>query len=196
MIEALKHVAIFIANGFLLLVYETMENMPAVLTAGGMGWLAFSAPPAQKPWIGGMGALALVAVVLSHVPVPAILLLMVLAGVVSVETEQFDRDGLRWTIAGGVALYALAALGYDLYAWYLKGQEAMAWAQAIGGQGEAAGVLARGKGVVDTLALWGLWLIMPLGYFALLIKGRLAHPPSPSRPEDLITTVRTRGKRR
>ncbi len=55
-------------------------------------------------------------------------------------------------------------------------------AQAIGGQGEASAALARGQAFVETLGAWGLWLILPLGYFSLLAQVLLAHPPLSARP--------------
>ena len=63
----------------------------------------------------------------------------------------------------------------------------------------AAGVpggraLAQGRAFVETLATWGLWLILPLGYFSLLAQVLLAHPPLSARPDALITAVRTREK--
>jgi hypothetical protein len=50
------------------------------------------------------------------------------------------------------------------------------------------------RAFLDTLATWGLWLILPLGYLSLLAQGLLAHPPTGSRPETTIAQVRTRGR--
>ena len=99
-------------------------------------------------------------------------------------------------MAGGLALYALAALAYLAYGRYLDALDATAWAEAIGGQGEAAQALAQGRAFVSTLATWGLWLILPLGYLSLLAQGVLVHPPLPATPEQVITAVRTRGQSR
>ena len=102
----------------------------------------------------------------------------------------------RWRAAGGLALYALAALAYLAYGRYLNALDAAAWAEALGGQGEAAQALAQGRAFISTLATWGLWLILPLGYLSLLAQGVLVHPPLPATPEQVITAVRTRGQQR
>ena len=47
---------------------------------------------------------------------------------------------------------------------------------------------------LTTLATWGLWLILPLGYLSLLAQGLLAHQPVGGRPEATIAQVRTRGR--
>ena len=96
---------------------------------------------------------------------------MALAGSAAVAFDRFNPDGLRWRVAGGLALYAPAALAYLGYGSYLNTLDALAWAQALGGQGEAAAALAQGRAFVDTLATWGLWLILPLAYFSLLAQG-------------------------
>jgi hypothetical protein len=77
---------------------------------------------------------------------------------------------------------------------YLTGVDAAAWAEAIGGQAEAQTTLAQGRAFLNTLATWGLWLILPLGYLSLLAQGLLAHPPTGGRPERTIAQVRTRGR--
>ena len=68
-------------------------------------------------------------------------------------------------------------------------------AEAIGGQDEAQATLSQGRAFLNTLATWGLWLILPLGYLSLLVQGIFAHPPVPARPEETIAVVRTRGRR-
>ena len=119
---------------------------------------------------------------------------MSLAGALAVALDRFNPDSLRWRITGGLTLYALAALAHLGYSSYLTGVDAAAWAQAIGGQAEAASALAQGRAFVQTLATWGLWLILPLGYFSLLAQVLLAHPPLSGKPDALITAVRTRGE--
>jgi len=54
--------------------------------------------------------------------------------------------------------------------------------------------LAQGRAFLNTLATWGLWLILPLGYLSLLAQGLLAHPPTGGRPERTIAQARTRGR--
>jgi len=176
------------------LVYVLWEHITALLTAGAMASLILSAPPAQRTWIATTAVLAVLATLFSPPPVPLIMAVMALAGALAVWRDTFNPENLRWRLTGGLALYALAALGYLAYSRYLDGVDAMTWAKTLGGQGQAAAALAQGRAFVNTLATWGLWLIIPLGFFSLLAQSMFVHPPGPQQPDDLITTIRTRGQ--
>ena len=191
--ETLSHLFIYEANGFLALVYVLWEHVTAILASGAMGYLILGAPPAQRVWMTATAIMAVLATLLAPPPVPLIMAIMALAGAVAVWRDTFNPDNLRWRLTGGLALYALAALGYLAYSRYLDGVDAMTWAKTLGGEGQAAAALAQGRAFVNTLATWGLWLIIPLGYFSLLAQSMFVHPPGPQEPGDLITTIRTRG---
>ena len=197
--EWLKHAlhafVVYEANGFLVTAYTFWEHLAAVLTLASVLYLLREAPKEQRPWIAGIGLLSFRAALLGSAPAPAITAAMALAGAVAVKLDRYNPDSFRWRAMGGLALYALATLGYLAYRRYLAGMEAEAWAAAIGGQGEAQRTLAQGKSFVETLANWGLWLILPLGYFSLLVQALLVHPPTQA-PEGVISTVRTRGRGR
>jgi len=190
-------------NGLLALLYVAWEHVALLVTAGACGWLLWGLPEgrresgaSQRPWLLGVGILASLAAAFAPAPVPILLAAMAVAGALVVRADRFNPDALRWRIVGGLALYAAAALAYLGYGGYLAGLDAAAWAEAIGGQGEAQAALAQGRAFVSTLATWGLWLILPLGYFSLLAQGVLVHPPLPARPQETITAVRTRGQNR
>ena len=191
--HTLRLFAIYEVNGALALLYVMWERVTALLTTAAFVLLIRPAPAEQRVWMVASGALAVLAALLVPPPIPLIITVMALAGVGAVYFDRFSPDALRWRVTGSLGMYALAALGYLAYSQYLAGVDAMTWAKTLGGQGEAAAALARGRSFVDTLATWGLWLIIPLGYFALLVQGVFIHPPGPGRPDDLITTVRTRG---
>jgi len=190
-------------NGLLALLYVAREHVALLVTAGACGWLLWGLPEgrresgaSQRPWLLGVGILASLAAAFAPAPVPILLAAMAAAGALAVRADRFNPDALRWRIVGGLALYAAAALAYLGYGSYLAGLDAAAWAEAIGGQGEAQAALAQGRAFVSTLATWGLWLILPLGYFSLLAQGVLVHPPLSARPQETITAVRTRGQNR
>jgi hypothetical protein len=182
------------ANGALALSYVVWENL-AALGAGaaflGFGWRA---PAVQRGAIAAAGGVAVLAAAFAPPPVPVLLTAMAMVGVLAVAYDRFNPDALRWRVVGGLTLYAAAALAYLAYSYYLTGVDAAAWAEAIGGQAEAQTTLAQGRAFLNTLATWGLWLILPLGYLSLLAQGLLAHPPTGSRPEATIAQVRTRGR--
>lgn len=206
---ALRTAAIWELNGLLALLYTAWAHFAALVTAGAFASLLWWTPPGrrsahlgreaftgQRPWLLAIGILALLAALLAPVPAPVLLAVMAVAGSGAVAFDRFNPDALRWRVAGGLALYALASLAYLGYGSYLLSLDAAAWAEAIGGQGEAALTLAQGRAFVDTLATWGLWLILPLAYFSLLAQGLLVHPPLPATPEQVIQAVRTRGQGR
>ncbi len=198
MLETLKNLlhilALYEANGLLALTYVLWEHLASVLVLTNFVFFTIRAPVGQRAWTLGGGVLALLAAFFTASPAPFLLAAMSLAGVGAVLLERFNPDALRWRITGGLTLYALAALAHLGYASYLAGVDAAAWAQAIGGQQEAALALAQGRAFVETLATWALWLILPLGYFSLLAQTLLAHPPLTARPDEIITAVRTRGQ--
>ena len=195
-IQQLLHtLAIYEANGFLVLTYVIWEHAAALLTLGAFLYLIWGAPAGQRAWMIGAAALALIVAFLAPAPAPFLLAAMSVAGALAVALDRFNPDSLRWRVTGGLTLYALAALAHLGYSSYLAGVDAAAWAQAIGGTGEASAALAQGRAFVQTLATWGLWLILPLGYFSLLAQVLLAPPPLSARPDELITSVRTRDQK-
>ena len=202
--EALRAVALWGANGCLALLYTAYHHLPALITAGGCAALLWLTPAGrqrpqfsgQRPWLLAIAALIVVAAFVTQPPAPLLLAVMACAGAATVYADRFNPEALRWRVAGGLALYAAAALGALLYGLYLNTLDAQTWAQALGGQGEAAATLAQGRAFVNTLGTWGLWLILPLAYFSLLGQGLLVHPPLAVSPEQAITAIRTRGQDR
>jgi hypothetical protein len=93
-----------------------------------------------------------------------------------------------------LALYALAALAYLGYGAYLDTLDALAWAQALGGQEEAAATLAQGRAFIGTLATWGLWLILPLGYFGASTGAAAALVAAAQCPDDVAAVVSRGGR--
>ena len=195
-IDLLQLSLLYIANGTLALLYTTWTHGTAILAVAGIGLLARAAPTVQRGWMVGVGVLAGMAGLLAPPPVPALLAGMCLLGAGAVQLDRFQPDALRWRVVGGLALYAGAALGYLTYSRYLAGVDAAAWAAAIGGQAEAQATLAQGQAFLNTLATWGLWLILPLGFLSLLGQGLLVHPPIQHGPAATISAVRTRGRER
>jgi hypothetical protein len=194
--HGLRTLGIWELNGVLVLAYVAWQHGAALVAAAGMCGLLWRSPDAQRGWIAASGLAVIGAALLAPAPVPILLAAMGAAGLGTVARERFNPDGLRWRVTGGLALYAAASLAYLAYGQYLSGLDAAAWAAAIGGQEEAQAALAQGRAFVNTLATWGLWLILPLGYLSLLLQGLLVHPPSASRPEQVLTSVRTRGQAR
>jgi len=181
-LEALRTLTVWIINGVLAAAFTAADHGFALLALGGMAFLLARAPAAQRPFLLSAAGLAALAAFLAPPPVPAILAAETIAGAFAVRIERFNPDALRWRAATGIALYALAALGYRAYAAY-------AGSLAVG---EAASLAEQGRAFLETAAAWGLWLVLPLAYFGMLAQAVLAHPPVPARPEEILLAVRSR----
>jgi len=121
-------------------------------------------------WVGaqwGMGA-----------PVPWIGTAMWAVGLAVVLAVPAQRFNLLWYVKGGIAMYALAVIGSRLYLGYTAQLTAEEWAGLIGSREAAASVIAGTQSSVTTIVLWALWLVIPLGYFSMLIQNVFANPMS------------------
>jgi hypothetical protein len=121
-------------------------------------------------WVGaqwGMGA-----------PVPWIGTAMWAVGLAVVLAVPVQRFNLLWYVKGGIAMYALAVIGSRLYLGYTAQLTAAEWAGLIGSREAAASLIAGTQSSVTTIVLWALWLVIPLGYFSMLIQNVFANPMS------------------
>ena len=186
---------VWILNGLLAIVYTLADNLVVLLILPPLIWLAITAKREHLPWVAATGGLCLLAGFIVPAPVPIILALMSWAGAIAVRLDNFNPTALRWRVNGGLALYALAALGFAAYAAYASRLDPHAWSDVVVG-GDAGQVISQGRSFLNTIAVWGLWIILPLGYLALLLQGIFVHPTTPGAPADMIHTVRARGRGR
>lgn len=183
---------LWVVNGLLAVVYMLLDHVLLLVLIPPAAWLVTTGPPEHRPWVASAGALALLAGALVPPPVPLILAMMAWAGLGAVRLDRFSPKALRWRVSGGIALYALAALGFAGYAAYTSRLDPQAWSAVVAG-GEAASVVEQGRAFLSTIAVWGLWVILPLGYLALLLQGVFVHPPTLATPAAMIHSVRGRG---
>ena len=193
LLDALLTMVFHVMNGFLALFWTAWDHGSLLITFGMcvVLYLAATADRHSQPWILGTGILAAVAAGVAMPPVPVLMACMSVCGAVALKLDRFNPDALRWRVSGGLALYALASLGYLAYHQYLGMLDAEAWARQIGGQADASHTLQQGRAFLDTLATWGLWLIIPLGFLSLLAQGLLVHPPLAA-PSQTLTQIRSR----
>lgn len=193
MLDFSSLMALYTANGLLALLWTAWDHGALLITFGAGAGLYLTAGPDRhgRPWLLAAFLLAAAAAGAASAPAPVLMSCMSLAGAGAVWLDRFNPDALRWRVAGGLALYALASLSHLAYGRYLAVLDAEAWARQLGGQSEAAQVLQQGRAFLDTLAVWGLWLILPLGFFSLLAQGLLAHPPLAA-PARTLAQVRSR----
>jgi hypothetical protein len=173
----------WLINGVLALVFSLAGHWLSILLIPPLAWLAFRGPHEHRPWVIGAGVMGLLASVLAPMPVPALLLLMAVSGGIAMLLERFNPASLHWRITSGLALYALAGLGFAGFQLYLE-----RWASA-------SLLIAQGQNYFSILvgiAMYGI----PIGYLALLAQALLVHPPIPGsgKPEELINNLRARNE--
>jgi hypothetical protein len=129
-------------------------------------------------------------------PVPWIGAAMWLFGIIVLLVVRQQQLTTLWNIKSGLAIYALAVIGSRLYLTYTAELSAEQWSALIGSADSAATVLSNTRGNVTTIILWALWLVIPLGYFAMLLQQVLLNPVSLSSPmaavHELIDRYRVR----
>ncbi len=132
-------------------------------------------------------------------PVPWIGTVMWITGLAAVLTLAVQRQPLLWYVKAGIAMYALAVIGSRIYLGYTSHLTAEQWAALIGSSDSAATVIASTRGNVTTILLWALWLIVPLGYFSMLVQQIFINPMSIVSPlagaQDMLRSLRVRGSR-
>jgi hypothetical protein len=218
----LSDLPVYAANGLLVLLYWALDNLPALASLGTAVLIAWL-PDAEiqqragfRPRRGDRGALEaaprtaqvmtllvalawLAAQWRMAAPVPWIGTAMWLAGLSAILALPLQRFNLSWYVKAGLAMYALTVIGSRLYLASISHLTPEQWAALIGSTDTAAAVIAGTRGNVTTILLWGLWLIVPLGYFSMLVQQVFVNPLSIVNPfagaQDLLRALRTREAR-
>jgi len=191
--EAVRLFFIWLLNGGLVVLFFLADHALPLLTLPAFYLLVSRARPEQRPFALAAGALGMLAAVVVPPPIPLIAAAMAWAGVGAVTVDRFNPDTLRWRVVGSLALYAVAALAWTGYSAYIAGLSPEQWANMFASD-EAAATIAQGRSFLNTISVWGLWIILPLGYFSLLLQGLFIHPPLMASPQEVIHTVRARGE--
>jgi hypothetical protein len=129
-------------------------------------------------------------------PVPWIGVAMWSFGLVALLVVHTQEPLMLWNVKSGIAIYALAVIGSRLYLAYTAQLSPEQWAALIGSAESAATVISNTRGNVTTIILWALWLVIPLGYFAMLLQQIFLNPMSLVNPlasaHDLLQRYRVR----
>lgn len=129
-------------------------------------------------------------------PVPVIGAAMWWMGVLILLVMPQQRWALMWTLKGYLILYSLAVLGFRLLLWQASALTPAQLAELLGGTRTAGQILAQNTATLSTLGVWLLWVIVPVGYFALFLQNLLSQPMSLVGPrqsaQDILTLLRTR----
>ncbi len=129
--------------------------------------------------------------------VPVIGALMWAGGLAALLVMPQQRWSLLWSTKAYLILYSLAVLAFRFYLWQTTRLSPEQLAEVFGGAEPAARVLAQNTGTFATIGSWLLWVILPAGYFGLLLQNWLVQPMSLVGPlqgaQDVLATLRTRG---
>ncbi len=132
-------------------------------------------------------------------PVPWIGAAMWAMGLVVVLALSAQRLNLLWYVKAGIAIYALAVIGSRIYLGATAHLTPEQWAALIGSSESAAAVIASTRSNVTTVLLWALWLIVPLGYFSMLVQQFFINPMAIVSPlagaQEMLRSLRVRGPR-
>jgi hypothetical protein len=209
----------YLLNGVLFTAYWLVDSAPALVSLAGAALIFYlvdrsiQSRAAFRPGRGGRELVApdpqtsqwLTGIILSlwlvsqwgmGAPVPWIGAAMWLFGAVLVLIVHTQELTVLWNVKSGIAIYALAVIGSRLYLTYTAQLTPEQWSALIGSTESAAAVISSTRGNVTTIILWALWLVIPLGYFAMLLQQVFINPISLSTPlasaQELIERYRVR----
>ena len=209
----------YLLNGVLVTVYWLVDCAPALISMGCAGLIVYLVDQtiqnraAFRPGRAGrelvlpdprtaqvMTLIVLVLWIIGQAgmgaPVPWIGAAMWIFGTGVLLAIRSQEPTMLWNIKSGIAIYSLAVLGSRLYLAYTAQLSAGQWAALIGSTESAATVISNTRGNVTTIILWALWLVIPLGYFAMLLQQLLLNPMSLVNPlagvHELIERYRVR----
>jgi len=167
---------VWVLNGFLAMLYVLVGHAAGVMALASTLTAAVLSPQAQRRHAFGAALLAGTAALVAPPLLAIFVTLMAGLGVVATRVERFNPLSLSWRVIGGLGLYGMMLWGFALY-------------RALGGLPNTE----WGVSYLDAIIHVAVYAY-PLGFLALLAQALWVHPPLPASPEDLITTVRTRGR--
>ena len=218
----LLDIPVYAANGLLWLLYTLTGSLAALVAVGSATVLAMVVDSAVQKLAGsrprrqGRGdsiPVAYTAQIITGIvialwlgaqwgmgaPVPWIGAAMWLSGLLAVLVSPAQRFNLLHFVKSGIAVYALAVIGSRVYMNMASQVSPDQWAALVGTAQSAANVVASTRGNVTTIITWGLWLVIPLGYFSMLVQKLFLNPVSLINPlssyEDMLILLRDRGGR-
>lgn len=213
---------LYLINGFLLLLYLVGGSFPAIvsiISAGGIA-LTFDAevqnlassrslrPGRGEMQVGGNTSQILTGIALvmwlaaqfgMGAPVPWIGAAMWMAGFVGISIVPTQRFAMLNMVRVGAVTYALTVGISRIYLLYAALVTPDQWAALVGSADAAANIIASTRGNTTTIIVWALWLIVPLGFFSMLVQQVFMNPISltapMATPQAVMRMLRSRGGR-
>jgi len=213
---------IYAINGLLWLLYAVASILPALVSAAVAGVMMLVVDDAvqklasARPLRDGRGGLQtsqktsqiVTGIVLAlwivaqwgmGAPVPWIGATMWIAGLLAILAVPAQRFSMLNGVKVGIVTYALAVIISRIYLVYTSQISPEQWATLLGSTDAAAQIIANTRANTTTVAIWALWLVVPLGYFSMLAQQVLLNPISLTNPlatyEQMLLSLRDRGGR-
>jgi hypothetical protein len=211
---------IYALNGLLWLMYLAVDYLPALVSVGiatTMGLVVdesvqklASARP-LRDGRGGMQSTQKTSQVITGIvlvlwlaaqwnmgqPVPWIGATMWITGLIAILAVPAQRFSLLNGVKVGIVTYALAVIISRVYMTYTSQVTPEQWATLLGSTDTAAQIIANTRANSTTVAIWALWLVVPLGYFSMLAQQTLLNPISLTNPlatyEQMLLQLRDHG---
>ena len=213
---------VYLANGLLWPLYVLASLLPGLVSAGTAGVMALVVDDAvqklagARPLRDGRGGIQtspktsqiVTGIVLAvwllaqwgiGAPVPWIGASMWVAGLLAILAVPSQRFNLLNGVKVGIVTYALAVIVSRIYLAYTSRISPEEWAALLGSADAAAQIIANTRANTTTVAIWALWLVVPLGYFSMLAQQAFLNPISLTNPfatyEQMLLSLRDRGGR-
>jgi len=180
--QVIFNTAIWIVNGFLILLYVALERWLFILLVVLCSAILLRAPAEQRPRTLGAIALAMAAGILAPFPVPFFMLTISGTAVIMPYIERYNRPAIQWQGVGALGLYGLIGLGFSFW-------QSLRLSQVLA----ADPMMTQGSVYLNAIIGIAMY-VFPIGFLAWSAKSIWAHPPAPASPEQIITAIRTRGK--
>ena len=114
-------------------------------------------------------------------PVPWIGAMMWVCGFLVLVAMPSQRFNLLWYVKAGIAIYTLCVIGSRVYLRYTATIKVEQW--TMFGQSTIPNTLIQATQTnTASILVWLLWLVVPLGYFSMLVQQLFINPMSLSHP--------------
>lgn len=216
----ISYLPIYFANGLLAIMYWMIDQLPMLVSLGGGCGIAFLLDQEVQQRVGYIpgreglpqqtvfmprsaqimtmivGLLWLAAQWNMAAPVPWIGAMMWVCGLVILLAMPAHRFNLLWYVKAGIAIYALCVIGSRIYLHYTLAIPATEWSGILGNATYAEYFIQNTQRNVTSILVWLLWLVVPLGYFVMLVQQLFVNPMSLVHPfatvQEMIHQLRDR----
>lgn len=218
--SVITNAPMYFLNGLLVVLYAAIGALPAIVSIVSAGGVMLTADAevqglatsrALRPGRGEMRINGNTAQILTGItlalwlaaqfgmgaPVPWIGAAMWISGFIAISVSPTQRFSMLNLVRVGIITYALTVGAGRIYLVYTAQVTPEQWAALVGSAETAANIVANTQGNMTTIVSWALWLVVPLGYFTMLVQQVFMNPVSLSNPmataQDTLRSLRSRG---